>query len=623
MLTTNAVKAKLTIRLLGYFVVLSVLPLIAVGWVSYHVSTSTLRMEASRRVENLLVAQREYIDTQVEQIDSLMANLYGIEEITNAVSAQITSIDNYEKLATQARIGYILNGYLNIKGLVSIDIRSLNGLHYHVGDSLDASQLDESVFQDLLQIFSRNTAQKRWIGVSRNINLNSRHTRVITAARVLTIFDRNSLEQRPVALLLVNLNIVDFLQRLRSSGDNSDSELIVYDDHSRLVYHPDASRLGDTIDDQLYDKLKSLKGSNVISWHGGDILFNVIPSDLTGWNIVGMTPTRSLTEKSATIRDTTLIALLSCAVVICVAIYSLNLTVIAPLRRITDGFRRLRRGEQVEPLPPVGRDEVGDLTAWFNVFLESWAERERSEKRLSEALETMNALATELERSNADLESFAYIASHDMRQPLRQISSYVTLIGNLYNDKLDDTGREFILFAQKGAKRMDALIVGLLEYSRIGRRERPTALVDLNMALADVVRMLTATIEESDAKILVQEGLPTINGDLVEVERLFQNLIGNALKYRATDRLPVVEVSSRRENGYWTISVSDNGIGIDPAHFERIFGIFQRLHGAEKYEGTGIGLSVCKKIAEHHGGRLWVESRPGRGSVFHVSFPED
>ncbi|MBF0166650.1 MAG: PAS domain-containing protein [Alphaproteobacteria bacterium] len=231
-------------------------------------------------------------------------------------------------------------------------------------------------------------------------------------------------------------------------------------------------------------------------------------------------------------------------------------------------------------------------------------------------------LDDELRRSNAELEQFAYVASHDLREPLRMVNSFVTLLDKRYSGKLDPQAREFIAFAKDGALRMDRLICDLLEYSRIGRRGKPHSPVNLDEVVDEALLNLKATSDAVKGHFEVASGLPTISGDHDELVRLFQNLIGNALKYHKPDSPPLVRLSAVKRHSNWIISVEDSGIGIAPEHLDRIFGIFQRLHGHGEYEGTGIGLAICKKIAERHKGHIWAESTPGQGSRFYVSLPE-
>lgn len=265
-------------------------------------------------------------------------------------------------------------------------------------------------------------------------------------------------------------------------------------------------------------------------------------------------------------------------------------------------------------------DDDGDIVCYVGIK-EDITYRKVAEERIATANERLNEQALQLQRSNAELEQFAYVASHDLRQPLRAITNYLTLVERSLGDTLDEEIKEFIGFATGGAKRMDALIRDLLEFSRIGRKERPFEPVPLGAAVADCLLDLEVAIEEAKAQVTVAEGLPTVCGDRVELTRLFQNLIGNAVKYRAPDRDPAVEVGWREEGGDWLLWVRDNGIGIERKDFERAFGVFQRLVSREEYEGTGIGLAVCRKIVEHHGGRIWIESDVGQGSTFFVAFP--
>ncbi|TAN49578.1 MAG: hypothetical protein EPN26_11115 [Rhodospirillales bacterium] len=231
------------------------------------------------------------------------------------------------------------------------------------------------------------------------------------------------------------------------------------------------------------------------------------------------------------------------------------------------------------------------------------------------------SLDDDLKRSNAELEQFAYVASHDLREPLRMVNSFVSLLDRRYSDKLDDQAREFIAFARDGAMRMDRLICDLLEYSRIGRKGKPFAQVDMNEAIGEAVLNLKALNDSLDGEIEIAPDLPSIPGDHDELVRLFQNLIGNALKYHAPDRKPLVRLSASKLRSHWIVKVEDNGIGIAKEHLERIFGIFQRLHSHQEYEGTGIGLAICKKICDRHKGRIWAESVPGQGCTFYVSLP--
>lgn len=225
----------------------------------------------------------------------------------------------------------------------------------------------------------------------------------------------------------------------------------------------------------------------------------------------------------------------------------------------------------------------------------------------------------ELERSNQELQQFAYVASHDLQEPLRMVSSFLQLLERRYGDQLDKDAKDFIYYAVDGAKRMQALINDLLEFSRVGTRGKPFKEIDLNEVFELVRNNLEIAIEENQATIHCEK-LPVVYGDDTQLTQLFQNLIANAIKFHG-ESPPEITISATRKNGAYEITVKDNGIGIDPKYRERIFLIFQRLHNREAYPGTGMGLAICKRIVERHGGLIGVDSTVGEGSVFHFSFP--
>jgi light-regulated signal transduction histidine kinase (bacteriophytochrome) len=236
---------------------------------------------------------------------------------------------------------------------------------------------------------------------------------------------------------------------------------------------------------------------------------------------------------------------------------------------------------------------------------------------------SLHEIAQELLRSNSELEQFSYSISHDMRQPLRMISSYLQLLQSGLGDTLDAEKREYFNFAIDGAQRLDAMLRGLLDYSRIGRKGEPPALIDSRTALDEALLFLRPAIAEAQAELRIEGEWPRILASTDELLRLLQNLIGNALKFRVEGRPPVVTVSSEVINGHWRFCVADNGVGILPDQIGRLFQVFQRLQSRIAFEGTGIGLALCRKIAEHHGGRIWAESAgEGMGSRFCVELPQ-
>jgi signal transduction histidine kinase len=242
--------------------------------------------------------------------------------------------------------------------------------------------------------------------------------------------------------------------------------------------------------------------------------------------------------------------------------------------------------------------------------------KEREERRLAEA--DLAKKVEELARSNRDLEQFAYVASHDLQEPLRMVAAYTQLLGERCSDKLDDNAKKYIQYALEGALRMQTLVKDLLEFSRVGRNRKSTSLAG-DAVVREALQNLQAALQESGA-VVRYDGLPTVSGDRTQLVQLFQNLIGNAVKFRG-ENAPIITVSTVRQGVEWVFSVTDNGIGIASEHVDAIFVIFQRLHTRAEYSGNGVGLAICKKIVEQHGGRIWVESKAGEGTHFKFTLP--
>lgn len=279
-----------------------------------------------------------------------------------------------------------------------------------------------------------------------------------------------------------------------------------------------------------------------------------------------------------------------------------------PLRGADGAFRPFLT--RITPL----KDAHGRVLQWFGTNTDI-AERKQYE-------DLLRRTAEELARSNHELEQFAYVASHDLQEPLRQVRSFVGLLKERFAGKLEGKTARYFEFVYEGAERMSNLVSDLLAYSHVGAREQKGEMVSCQRALDSALANLRASIEETGARITHDE-LPTLRADRTRLTQVFQNLVGNAIKFRRDGLTPQIHIGCRRDDGNWVFAIRDNGIGIEPEQHDRVFVIFQRLHGREKYPGTGIGLAICKKIIEQHGGRIWLESMPGEGSTFYFTLPED
>jgi PAS domain S-box-containing protein len=251
------------------------------------------------------------------------------------------------------------------------------------------------------------------------------------------------------------------------------------------------------------------------------------------------------------------------------------------------------------------RDAEGTIVKWFGTTTD---------------IDEQKRVQDDLRRANADLEQFAFSASHDLQEPLRSVKIYSELLATRYANTVDGEAGQFLTYIRNGATRLEMLVRDLLTYTQVTKAGPEGEAVDANEALEKALDSLTEAISESGAKITA-EPLPALSVQAIHLQQIFQNLIGNAIKYRSPDRQPVVHVTARKVNANWVIAVSDNGIGIDPAYKENVFGLFKRLHTSDEYSGTGIGLAICQRIVDRYRGRIWVESEPGRGSTFRFTVP--
>lgn len=344
----------------------------------------------------------------------------------------------------------------------------------------------------------------------------------------------------------------------------------------------------------------------MVSWHGGEVLAAFLYMPEYRLCIIGELATETAYRSVGHMQRLMILLTGSTLAAVMLIAFFVSTSISRPIVELTALTTRAAAGDMDQAIESSLRDELGTLARSFNIMLANL--RQRTE---------------ELARSNADLEEFAYVVSHDLKEPLRSVSGFVELLNRRYREQLDGTARGYVDRSLAGAERMKALIDDLLLYARTSTGPRALQRVDTHEVVQEVRASLAKSIREADARIEVGP-LPVIWAEPPQIARIFQNLIANAIKFRR-DEPPVIRISAEPEPGpgpgagAWRFSVQDNGIGIDPQYAERVFQVFKRLHAHDEYPGTGIGLSICKKIAERHGGRIWLESAPGAGTTFHFT----
>jgi signal transduction histidine kinase len=318
----------------------------------------------------------------------------------------------------------------------------------------------------------------------------------------------------------------------------------------------------------------------------------------------------ALQSSASTLDDIEIASAVSLLLVMIALGVSLRAAAVTPLTRLAGDARRVAAGDFDHEVDASGPREVHTLAVAVNLM----------RQRILRELSAMETRARDLERSNAELEQFAYVASHDLQEPLRKVASFCQLLQRRYSGQLDARANQYIDYAVDGAKRMQALIDDLLALSRVGRLDRDAVLVSCSSALSEARVTLNSEIRKAGV-VVESADLPSVRAEPSLLTSLFQNLLSNAIKFRS-DRPPVIQISvQRQDDGFWRFSVADNGIGVEPEYADRIFGIFQRLHDRITYPGTGIGLAMCRKIVEHYGGRIWLDTEYQDGAKFVFTLP--
>lgn len=402
-----------TVKFVLFLLGVSVLPLIIVGFTSYQTSRTVIQKEVSDYNQALLLRQEAYLNLLLQSIESLIANVSGVEEIKQALNEREGPTDTFTRLSTHAQIGYILNGYLNLKGLVSIDIFTSNGAHYHVGDTLSADNIDKATYQQIYDAALQTKQLVLWTGIEDNININSTHKKVVTAAKMLKSIDADKLQEEPLGLLIVTYSVETLYEHFSELELGKGAHMMLVDTKRRIIFHPDKHTIGSKVARGFMGQLTGEEGSFVMDVSEQPMLVTYSTSDISNWKLVSLVPVASLTASVDTIRDTTLFVLVAAFGFISLAAVFITRTTVAPIKRITRLFQELQSGtfDGATRLPEKRHDEVGELVRWFNTFLDSLEARKQAEEEVRQAKESAEAaneqitlLYEQLQKDNERLE---------------------------------------------------------------------------------------------------------------------------------------------------------------------------------------------------------------------------
>lgn len=370
-----------------YLMLFSVLPLIIVGIASYKLSTGAITLQARNFAQEAIEHQRDALDLKLQRVEDLTRDISGVDDITNALSMNADSINTYTELATKARIGYILNGYLGLGGLLSIDIYTLDGVHYHVGETLMTDELREEVKARLFVEALASEEFVSWAGIENNINERSPHQKVLSAASIFTEIDRKTLEQKTIAMLVANYSIEDFNNTIKKSDDEGAAHYVILDGKGRLILHPDLSKIGQQADGYLKQILQDGTPDDATEIFGEAMVVNSAMFERNGWQIASFIPLSLLTKPAFDIGIYTLAILAFCLLVISFTAFRYSRNVVEPIRRVIESFKAFEKGtlDPSERIKVTGDDEIAELSKWYNSFLQSVREQQETQSALLES----------------------------------------------------------------------------------------------------------------------------------------------------------------------------------------------------------------------------------------------
>ncbi len=617
----------MTSQLIVFLLSVSVLPLLVLGLTSYKTSHSVIQEVVSNYTLTLMTDQEDYLELILEAVESLIANISGIEDIKQVLDDKAAPRDNYTKLATHAKIGYILNGYINLKGLVSIDIFTLGGSHYHVGDTLNVKNVNQAAISRLWVEAMQSSEGVVWTGIEDNININSAHKKVITVASIIKTVDAELLEERPVALLLVNYGVDSLYSHFSQLNLGAGAYMAIIDAQHRLIFHPDKRYLGLQVSPALWQHLGAEKGSFVTQIDGQEMFVTYDRSDISDWILLSFVPFKNLTASADAIKSTMIGVLLSCFLFISLAAIVVSRTMVAPINRITDFFKQIEAGvfDAKVRLASNRTDEIGELIQWFNTFLDSLEAKQQAEEALihaKEAAETANQAKSE----------FLANISHELRTPLNGILGYAQILKR--DQSLTAFQKEALNVIQQSGDHLLTLIEDILDLSKIeaGRMELQPRAFHLPTFLKNIVDTFHLRAKQKGIWFNqeLHSRLPVnVWGDEKRLRQVLINLLSNAVKF--TDQGGVtfkvgyfpcptgLANTETGENHKIQFQVKDTGIGMPLAVKKKIFEPFFSTKPVG--QGPGLGLSVVQGIVESHQGSIHVTTAPGKGSKFEIHLP--
>jgi len=608
--------------MLSYLLLAGIVPLLLLGVSAFDISRRIIIQQAGEFHLQQMTDLRAYFALYSEQIESLSANIADNEAIGKALRGSQADgqshIDTFSVLTTHAQIGYILNSYVRVKGLVSIDLFSTDDKHFHVGDTLDVRDVDNARVHAMLNEARDNPTPVYWRGIEDNLNRASTKKRVLTATRVVRYFVPETGTTEVVGLLVINIDtpivITAFLNEVKTPEH---LRLMLLDRHGRFVYHSDSNLLGQEATPAFRDLLQAGHPIQALQLDGEKVIFSVVPETRTGGALVGTLPRRVLTEPIYALIYAGFILLLIGLVVIGLLATRFARHVVAPVRDVSRGFSRLQANPETIPpaLPlPSVKDEMADMVAGFNSHLEVLAAQRIAARQLGEAQQAAEAAT----RAKSQ---FLATMSHEIRTPMNGILGMAQLL--LMPETPERAREDYARTILNSGEALLNLLNDILDLSRVeaGKLELQGSAFDPQQLIQDVALLFREFVEAKGLKIESRWAGPAgvrYWGDPLRLRQMLTNLVSNAAKFTSQGLIEILgsEIQRNDDDVVLELAVSDSGIGIAKDKLDRLFKPFSQVDGSitREYGGSGLGLSIVTSLSQLMGGETGIESEPGKGS---------
>ncbi|GAB4511648.1 MAG: hypothetical protein Tsb0020_29510 [Haliangiales bacterium] len=630
-------KLGITGRFALYLALISVVPLL-VGASAYQISRSILQEEVSGYTEELVAEYALRVDRMCVEIEGMMTNLAGLGELRHLLQTEVGAGDDYLTLRTQAEVAHLLDGYLHIDGLATIDVFTPDGDYFHVGDPIEGSEIRADEEARLMAASAASSEPVAWLGVERHLNASSRYDLVLPAVQAISALDIDTHEERTLGYLVASYDPHRLHQQFAHVDLGEGAFLAIIDTAGRLLFHPDEAQVGRALSPAVFADIQAAEASFTAIIDGQEVFVSTSRAAHSGWYVVSFIPTASLTGRADQIRDTTIWITCGGLLFIALIAYSLARRVVQPLRQLSAVFQKMEDGSidwQARFQSDRG-DEIGELMRWFDTFMDNLADKRAAEEALIRAKEAAEA-------ANQAKGIFLANMSHELRTPLNGIMGMTALA---LESHITDEQREYLSVAQTSAQWLLTLVSDLLDVSRIdaGKLELDRAQVAVRSECGVALRALALAAHQRGVELVlvIDSDVPeVVIGDARRMMQIMNNLVGNAIKFTERGEV-VVSLSSApvapnadgdagdadgdAERYELTLTVRDTGVGIAADQLSVIFEMFSQGDSSltRKYGGSGLGLVIASRLAGLMGGRVWVESEGvGAGSTFYATMRVD